>query len=88
MLTFCQLLAPLGHVREDQARIFKAVGCQPCSFLDRLMWMLWIASGVAFIAFFEPGDRFRGSDDRLVGVSRIGGAGNLFYQLDQAKSKE
>ena len=41
------------------------------------MWMLRIASGVAFITLFEPGDRFSGRYDRLVGVSRIAGAGKL-----------
>src|SRR5437762_3217070 len=77
MLTFRQLLAPLCHVRKDQARVFIAVGCQPCSFVDRLMWMLRIASGVALIALFEPGDRFSGRNDWLVGVIRIGGADKL-----------
>ncbi|PYL40076.1 MAG: hypothetical protein DMF34_02380 [Verrucomicrobia bacterium] len=41
------------------------------------MWMLRIASRVAFIALFEPGDRFSGRYDRLVGVSQIAGAGKL-----------
>src|SRR5436190_9756686 len=77
MLTFCQLLAPLCHVRINQARVFIAVGCQPCSFVDRLMWMLRIPSGVAFIALFEPGDRFSGRNDWLVSVIRIGGADKL-----------
>src|SRR5205814_7274492 len=77
MLTFRHLLAPLCHVRKDQARVFIAVGCQPCSFVDRLMWMLRIASGVALIALFEPGDRFSGRNDWLVGVIRIGGADKL-----------
>jgi hypothetical protein len=39
--------------------------------------MLRITSGVAFIAFFEPGDCFRGGDDRLVGVSWVAGTGKL-----------
>src|SRR5436190_11016703 len=77
MLTFCQLLAPLCHVRIDQASIFIAVGCQPCSFVDRLMWMLRFAFGVTFIALFEPGDRFSWRNDWLVGVIRIGGADKL-----------
>src|SRR5204863_8336655 len=77
MLTFCQLLAPLCHVRIDQARIFIAIGCQPCSFVDRLMWMLRFAFGVTSIALFEPGDRFSGRNDWLVGVIRIGGADKL-----------
>jgi len=41
------------------------------------MWMLRIASGVALIALFEPGDRFSGRNDWLVGVIRIGGADKL-----------
>src|SRR5207248_4844892 len=48
-----------------------------CSFRDRLMWMLRIASRVAFIALFEPGHRFSGRYDRLVSVSRIAGVGKL-----------
>jgi hypothetical protein len=41
------------------------------------MWMLRIASGVAFIALFEPGDRFSRRNDWLVGVIRIGGANKV-----------
>src|SRR5207245_9931826 len=52
-------------------------GLRPCSCSDRLMRMVRIASGVAFIALFEPGDRFSGRNDWLVGVIRIGGAGKL-----------
>src|SRR5438477_10218570 len=77
MLPLCHALAPLCHVRIDQARIFIAVSCRPCSFVDRLMWMLRFAFGVTCIALFEPGDRFSGRNDWLVGVIRIGGADKL-----------
>jgi hypothetical protein len=40
------------------------------------MWVL-LTARVASIAFFQPGYRFGGRYDRLVGVGRIGGAGKL-----------
>src|SRR5438105_13679203 len=88
MLTFRQLLAPLCHVRKDQARVFIAVGCQPWSFVDRLMWMLRIASGVALIALVERGDRFSGRNDSLVGVIRIGVAEKLVATTDHQKNQK
>src|SRR6266705_861321 len=88
MLTFCHLLAPLCHVRKDQARVFIAVGCQLCSFLTRLMWMLLIAACVASIALFQSGHRFGGRYDRLVGMGRIGGAGKLLAAKKTSRENE
>src|SRR5437762_6865279 len=67
--------ARIGAAENDRKRMLTL--CQFFSFLARLAWMLWIAVRVASISSFEPGDSFSGSDRRLFGVGRIGGAGML-----------
>jgi len=51
------------------------------------MWMLRFAFGVTSIALFEPGDRFSGRNDWLVGVIRIGGADNWLLPAKPSKTK-
>src|SRR5438093_12359384 len=83
MLTLRQFCASLcclgsGHAKENHASIFIAIGCDVCSFLARLVWVLLITARVSSIAFFEPGDRFgAGRYDRLISAGRMAGVGNL-----------
>src|SRR5438477_2573010 len=82
MLTLRQFRTSLccfggSHAKENHASIFIAVGCDVCSLLARLVWVLPITAGVSSIAFFEPGHRFGWRHDRVVSVGRIAGVGNL-----------
>src|SRR5439155_11791441 len=82
MLTLRQFCASLcclrsSHAKENHASIFVAIGCDVCSLVARLMWVLLISLRVASIALFEPGHRFGWKHDRLISVGRLASVGDL-----------
>jgi hypothetical protein len=93
MLTLRQLCASLcciggGHAKEIHASIFIAIGCDVCSFLARLVWVLRLAARVAAIAFFEPGHRFGWRHDRLISVGRVGSLGKLVADAETCRDAQ
>src|SRR5438105_12055164 len=80
MLTLRQFSAPFrcllsGHSQENHVGVCIAVRRHVLSFVTRLVRMLLITAGVASIAFFQPRDRLRWRNNRLIrmrGISRSG----------------
>src|SRR6266545_2420876 len=65
----------IGAIDNDRERMLTL--CQLCAPFGRLTGMLQIAVRVTAIAFFQLGDRLRGSYRRLIRMGRIGRSSKL-----------